>query len=853
MMTNTHPQPHLAPTPVRGTCRARWSVWLCWLLLFSLAVPGCGGCGAKPAPNPKTAKKKPSKKRSKKDEKPKPDFEVKRFSTRPGSSRRLDVAIKPGHWTSTVMVARANNFNFRGQLDVAMVSNSSQLLPLDDMPFHLRFARPATLPKGQLRNLEFPIFAPVAVPNSRARSVLETASGGTVHEDLTILLRMPAHQYFFVILAKDAGRYQFISSLDSIRAPTGQLTEPSMEAHYRLIAPKIRREVPLPSQPLAWSSLAYVLWDDIAPDLLDVDQQTSLVDWLHWGGQILISGPDTLDKLRGSFLDPYLPVEGAEVWELTQESLAALDSAPWTRDGKALRLTRPWSGQKLKLRAEDTASLISSPDGQPLLVERRVGRGRVVVSAFRLSERDLRDWPCFDGFFNALLLRRPSRMFGGGGTSPASVKWLNSSQLWDPALVTKVRYFSRDERLPKGFPDEYYAERPAYEIKSQAELFGVNPQTGMAYLETDGPPIGPGVAGWNDFSGTSTLARRAVKQAAGIKVPSAQFVFQFLAIYIAILVPLNWTIFKLLGRVEWAWIAAPFIAVGGAATVLWLAQVNIGFARSRTELAILEVQADYPRAHLTRYTALYSSLGTSYDLRYNDPTTLAMPSPTGKERSRAETYRTVTLNRTREVEAQQDSKQDNVIQVSLNGFDVNSNTTELVHTEQMFDLGGAVRLKRLGTDRFQVTNGTKVTMRGVAVITSQGATWIGTLEKGATKVFTPNAETIKKISLQWEKSPETQREPEPGAMNVRPLITLGSQELAPGAMRLVAWTAEEFAGLSIRPDAAQARQLGFIVVHLRHADLGAPQPDNNLRPLVDDLEDFFEDEGEPGATALPLQ
>ena len=33
-----------------------------------------------------------------------------------------------------------------------------------------------------------------------------------------------------------------------------------------------------------------------------------LVDWLHWGGQIIISGPKSLDLLRGkTFLGPYLP------------------------------------------------------------------------------------------------------------------------------------------------------------------------------------------------------------------------------------------------------------------------------------------------------------------------------------------------------------------------------------------------------------------------------------------------------------------------------------------------------------------------------------------------------------------
>ena len=42
--------------------------------------------------------------------------------------------------------------------------------------------------------------------------------------------------------------------------------------------------------------------------------------------------------------------------------------------------------------------------------------------------------------------------------------------------------------------------------------------------------------------------------------------------------PFNWLLFKMLGRVEWAWIAAPAIALVRAACVIKLAQLDIGFA-----------------------------------------------------------------------------------------------------------------------------------------------------------------------------------------------------------------------------------------------------------------------------------
>ena len=63
----------------------------------------------------------------------------------------------------------------------------------------------------------------------------------------------------------------------------------------------------LPSNALYWTSIAYLLWDDSDPALWDIDQQQALIDWLHWGGQIIVSGPDALGQLQNSFLRPYLP------------------------------------------------------------------------------------------------------------------------------------------------------------------------------------------------------------------------------------------------------------------------------------------------------------------------------------------------------------------------------------------------------------------------------------------------------------------------------------------------------------------------------------------------------------------
>ena len=61
------------------------------------------------------------------------------------------------------------------------------------------------------------------------------------------------------------------------------------------------------------------------PDQLDAEQQQSLIDWLHFGGQLILSGPDCLDKLQSSFLAEYLPATFKGTRNLTQEDLSELN------------------------------------------------------------------------------------------------------------------------------------------------------------------------------------------------------------------------------------------------------------------------------------------------------------------------------------------------------------------------------------------------------------------------------------------------------------------------------------------------------------------------------------------------
>ena len=230
------------------------------------------------------------------------------------------------------------------------------------------------------------------------------ASWGTIIEDGQALLYTrpwvaiaPGIMIVLVVLALNANTYAFIKRLDSITAPTTseRFFDPLVAHHYRVALPQIKTSAPLPSQPLGWTSIAYVLWDDLEPTKLSKEQQEAMLDWLHWGGQIIINGPDSLDMLKGSFLDPYLPATngGTQKYAPDDKDIASLSDGWKVRSethGKRLEPTTPWSGIKLAMRTGDDISVLPNTGG--LFAERRVGRGRVVVSAIRLYEREFINW-----------------------------------------------------------------------------------------------------------------------------------------------------------------------------------------------------------------------------------------------------------------------------------------------------------------------------------------------------------------------------------------------------------------------------------------------------------------------------
>jgi hypothetical protein len=840
----------------------RWCFWLLLLFVACLGMPGCGGCGGNDEGEvaEEEAEAEAEKEKAKQKEKPKRDFEEPKLHIQPDMPAPARVfAVKPGHWTMATSEMKANNFDYVGELHATVSDRSGQPIILESTSYEVATVRAAPLPKGQQKFFDFLMYVPREVPAPRLHCELRIPGGGiTQSNPAEILSLMPPHQFYFLILSARPEAFRSVTRsdtrLDAIRAP-GDETDAVI--YYKAVAPRMQKtRVPLPSNALAWSSIAYILWDDVDPTLFDMDQRQALLDWLHWGGQLIISGPGTLDKLRGSFLDPskdesYLPALPGESVKLSPDKVRAMGE-PWKTPGKQnqtkgreLVIARDWAAVGLKKHPD--ARFVE--DTQEQVVERQIGRGRIVITSFRIGQPSFLNWPSFDCFLNAVLLRRDERRFVSAADTlhGVAMRWVEddgsmSRDILDARRTTTLRYFTRDVNDQGNFaahgrsadvPSAMASTEPlTIDLQAAAES-----GDGVVLDENIGHDSGLG--GWNDFTGAAAAARASLREAAGIKIPNATFVVFVLAVYLAVLVPLNWGIFRVVGRIELAWIAAPVIAVAGALSVIKLAELDIGFARSLTEISVLEAHNNYPRAHLTRYTALYASLTTTYDLVFDDKNALALPFPADPK------FERLHRQGTDRVEYHRDE-----FGVRLAGFKVDSNSTGMIHSEQMFDLGGRIAYTEKN-GRHEVYNRTKYAIHNAGVIRRDRSgrmqvAWLGDLQPGMGRAASfSSAPRSRPLLAQWKMAPGTAVAEVDHHLARLLDLAQRSTDLEIEEVRLLGMIREPLPGMTVEPEPSQnERSPTLLVAHLKQTalDKHPPRRDQNSRVAVTGTEPSIEED-----------
>jgi hypothetical protein len=777
-------------------------------------------------------------------DRPKPDFELAAPTPLPAaaldSSGAVRGFVKPGHWTVVSQRMKANYFDFEGVLTHRPIDSAGRLLPLPGVSAGVVASRPVALATGASKQVETTWLALPRLDRYAIRSELRDRSAGSAVRGGTHQARFEPllpHQYYLVVLARQPRRYAFLDTLYSVNAPIdSRYSLPGLELaaakwQYRVVAPPVDDPavgVAAPDNPLCWTAVAYIVWDQVDPQTLSLAQQEALIDWLHWGGQLIVSGPDSLDLLGGSFLAPYLSAAGSGARRITPEELAPV-AQQWSTSAvpKPPPMASPWSG--VRLAPQGDATWLPGLEG--LASERRIGKGRVVVTGFQLAERDLLNWA--DGFENLVncgLLRRPGRRFAADPYDEQAVAVLDAATgevRLSPGANSRVRLFVRDARLQGG--------EATLDFEAADDPEGVE---GFRILKAPSQVLG--VAGWDDSSPAAERARIALREAAGVRTPGRGFVLTALVGYLLLVGPFNWALFHSIGRVEWAWIAAPVLAIASALAVVRQAQLDIGFVRAQTEVAVLETQPGGTRGHLARFTALYTSLATRYDMEFASSTAVAAPFPAGAPTRQV---RSVTFER-------QDRSR-------LAGLDVDSATTEFVRSEEMLPMDATVTLGSSSLGRPQLENRTPWELSDVAVVRRETGgdpprltgCWIGKLSPSTSAPVTfASLAGEKSRALFWQERADAQRLAAAGGANSDRLDLEGLLELAlapatfePGETRMVARLDAPLPGVTVRPRASQIRGATLWVGRLSYPALPVPDRDANspyqvgARPVAADL------------------
>jgi hypothetical protein len=815
------------------------------LIAFGLSlVSGCQGCRSFVSKDPSEDEAKTKESKDEVTQR----IELSVLQSLPASSEGSGLYLKAGHWQSLRQTARANDRDESLLVQTSAVTSDVPFRPLASIGERqaIEFQRPVSLTRGQRKVLGFEVFFPTIPVNndqnassSRRASIrmgfLPKSFGAAVREDFYPTIPLEPYQNIIVVFATEPTRFRFVSGLSCINWPSLERDEEDRVRPYVVQAVRATdAETSLPSTLLSWTTSSHFIWNDAAPTSLTPKQQQAMVDWLHFGGQIIVNGPDAYNQLKDSFLAPYLPLSNAQGAEPQKADLKRF-SQYWTvapHESKELRSLEFPANRQLPFLSGSLrpgSYWIANCDG--FVAERSVGTGRVIMSTFPIDDQVMITWPSFGSFVNSAILGQPNRTWANNrkGDGEESGDMLFAASGWkgleqSPTVSTRLRFLSRDLGKPSL----------------------------RTVTSTSGVPKEVEVCGFDGESPTVNVLADELKRSSGISVPKIRTVFILLAGYILALVPANWLFFRVIGRLEWAWLAAPFIAIGGAVAVAKSIQLEIGFTRSHESLNILDLQSGYARGHATSVHSIYTSLSTNYDLLYPDNDGVLLPLVSSRQNR---------LSRATEILGY-DYNQD--FGSGFRAFPILSNKTSFFHGEQLCQLEGPIELKWKDDDSLAMSyaNQSSLAIHDFGVVARSLDGVIGSYPLGllvpqaegnfrlvvdgseqkknstnvsqslpyaAWKEFFSGAEPPNPSDRQLDRSKAKAVQPE---LMVEPVIIeiLRLHRLEPGDALGIGWTEQPLSKLRIEPATKQSTERSLIVVRLTASTPTVAQPDRWLPP-----------------------
>lgn len=808
---------------------------LLWLSLLLILFGGCRGCDQQSAKTEKEKKEEAEKKKQR--------LAADELRTLPFASETVGNFVKPGHWYQANNKLKANQQDESLTASLMIYNRDRRPVPMFPSSAPIEFHRGLSLAKTQEKNISLKFYQP-DVATSKEEGV-DSASNTTpaylridysvrgvgtpVRQDEFPLRLLAGYQYNIITLSVDPARYVFWRGLDCIVWPSNTRMAEERYAPHRLIDLN-ENEVAaqFPDKLYFMTSVSHVVINDASPTLLSVDQQRALLDWLHFGGTLILNGPDSIGGIDSSFLKEYAPLKNTRASELSDTQTQELNRSWTIKQMLAERV--PFAPEKtvplLAGELSDSSRWMNSLEG--LVAERLVGQGRVVMTTFPMTDSAFLRWPSYSSFIHNAILRKPYRDVTSQPDSDTKYAESFRGTEMNPLHSTRLRLWARD--LDATMISNRRKDRQA-DVPRQ--------DRSARFPESKKSSLGA----WNSQSEIMLAARNSLQESSGITVPRIGTIIKLLTGYLIVLVPLNWLVFRLMGRVELSWVAAPLIAVVGAFVVARSVQLDVGFSRSQNSYGFLECHANYPRGLLSSYTALYTSLSTNYKALYEEDAGVVSPMPSPSREVGA---------KKRISASQYDYNYADNDGAGLQNNPVMSNTTGLIQSEEMVSLGGSLRASfNDSMDEVTVTSDMDLPLLhlGIVGVSSEGGLrmgWLGTVNQGeAKKVRFMEMGGEDRWFEEWNRTPILSRPDFLRAdgsqwtqADVGEDLYLGSMlellatkyPLGRGEYIAVGCTDKSLGSLKIIPESKQSKQKSLVLIHLKPADLQPVRPDTRIFP-----------------------
>jgi hypothetical protein len=790
-----------------------------------------------------------------------------------GTGGMVDGVIKPGHWATFGFSLRSNRDDQRGvvRVDAEAKGPTSVFVgegdgvsePVEVAGFRsLPTQRPVVLPKGQLRRFDTRLLAPMRL-GQLVESIQFQGEFSATDSSSRFLLQpsqfsaLAAQTYFFTILTDRPERFTRLQTADWVRPYRNDLSFSQTKDNYRIVIPATEGLLPIAETALDWTSTAVLFWDDVPVRALTPNQINAIIDWLHFGGTLIVNGPSATDALSDQSsqkLKNYLAINNDGSEEMNVESMIRFLRSHTIKTDKSVEsvIASLADGSPKITLAGQVHSEASALGEEDILIERRIGRGRLVQSRVDLMSPWLTSWKSYDSFFNAAILARPSRVYqvdrealaitkgiddASPGNSPQTsaedesaatdqidlpplIQRYVASQAKEvpPAINSGLRFASRDSMLSKSNADEHTESNPEESVGNKDSK-----RSGKFQI-----PVTPefwthpvsGLGGWNDDSPILAWSRQQLSGEIGLVIPDSKLVFRSLLIYLVVLVPINYLIFRLLGRLEWAWVAVVPLSILGAVYVAKAAQLDVGFARSRNEIAMLEIPRGHDRGHLTRVLGLYNSLASQYQFEFDNPDAAISLIDTSNARQRNDGLFGSDAPELRF--GYQDG-------IAMGGVSVGSNSYRALHIEQIVDLEGPIGATEVAlqpSEPFptsgQIRNQTGFDLLDTFLIERNSDGGLRVASLGEMPSGSKRSYALKE-SAAVEITPQL-----PMGMSDLMLRLMSVENIESGSVRLIARTDQLIEGLTIAPDCQQIRSQTVVLAHLRYPRRPELTTDQNL-------------------------